>query len=91
MRLDVFLKLSRLVPSRNTAQELCDLGLVWVNGAVAKPAKEVKAGDAITIERRGRCTEVQIMQIPAKKQVSKADAPSLYRWLSESVRDDLLA
>jgi ribosomal 50S subunit-recycling heat shock protein len=90
MRLDLFLKLSRLVSSRNTAQELCDLGLVSVNGSVAKAAKEVKAGDSVTIERRGRRTEVEIARIPVKKQVSKADAPSLYRVVSESTMDDLL-
>ena len=45
MRLDLFLKVSRLVPRRSLAQEFCDAGVVSVNGASAKSSKEVKAGD----------------------------------------------
>lgn len=92
MRLDLFLKISRLVSSRSTARELCELGLVSVNRAVAKSAKEVKAGDTVEINRRGRRTEIQIARIPEARQVSKVQAPELYRVLSDTrpEHDDLL-
>jgi len=83
MRLDIFLKSSRLVPRRSLAQEFCDLGIVEVNGAVAKSSKEVKAGDRITINRRNRKTTVRVTSVPDKKQVSKQEAPDLFELISD--------
>lgn len=83
MRLDLFLKSSRLVPRRSLAQEFCDAGLVQVNGLAAKPSKEVKTGDRITIYRRNRITEVEVASIPAGKQVAKSAAGNLYRLLKD--------
>lgn len=92
MRLDMFLKTSRLVPRRSVAQEFCDRGLVEVNGAAAKSSKEVKAGDQIAIRRRNRLTRIEIIEIPNTKQVAKASAAELYRVLSdEALADDLLS
>jgi ribosomal 50S subunit-recycling heat shock protein len=54
MRLDLYLKVSRLIPRRSLAQEFCDAGLIKINGAVAKSSKEVKTGDEIEIHRRNR-------------------------------------
>ena len=54
MRLDLFLKTSRLIKSRSVAQEFCDAGMVEINSAPAKSSKEVKAGDKLTIRRRNR-------------------------------------
>ncbi len=88
MRLDLFLKISRLMPRRTVAQEFCDAGLISVNGSAAKSAKEVKAGDEIEIRRRNRVTVLRIVSIPDKKQVSRADAPSLYEVISETVIAD---
>lgn len=90
MRLDLFLKTSRLVPRRSLAQELCDAGRISVNGAIAKSSKELKTGDEIEIRRRERVTNVVVNSIPATKQVSKQSAGDLYRLVSEaSVEDDL--
>ena len=92
MRLDLFLKTSRLVPRRSLAQEFCDKGLVEVNGMPAKPSKEVKAGDSVSIRRRNRLTRIEITAIPASKQVAKASAAELYRVISdETLTDDLLS
>ena len=88
MRLDVFLKLSRLIKSRSVAQEFCDAGLVEVNGTAAKSSKEVKVGDRLSIRRRNRVTAYAIESVPAQKQISRDKASELYRILSESRLDE---
>lgn len=92
MRLDLFLKTSRLIPRRTLAQEFCDAGLIKINGAVAKSSKEVKFGDEIEIKRRNRLTLLKVLEIPAKKQVSKESAASLFEILGEeTLEDDILS
>jgi ribosomal 50S subunit-recycling heat shock protein len=81
MRLDLFLKMSRLVPRRTLAQQMCEAGAIKLNGARAKSAREVRAGDLIAIRQRGRITTVRVLDVPAKPP-SKAQAPSLYEALS---------
>jgi len=90
MRLDLFLKLSRLIPRRSLAQEFCDAGLIKVNGSNAKSAKEVKAGDEIEIKRRNRLTKIKILEIPAKKQISRSHAADIYEIISEEILQDEL-
>lgn len=88
MRLDLFLKLSRLIPKRSLAQEFCDAGKIKVNGAVAKSSRDIKSEDEIEITRSQRITLVRVLFVPSQKQVSKADAPSLYEVVSEVIIDD---
>ena len=88
MRLDLFLKTSRLIPRRSLAQELCDAGRISVNGTVAKSSKEIKAGDAIDIHRRERITKIVVNTVPASKQVSKQSAGELYNVVSDESVDD---
>jgi ribosomal 50S subunit-recycling heat shock protein len=88
MRLDLFLKSARLVLRRTLANELCDAGLVKINGASAKPSREVKAGDEIQIKRHNKITRVRVLQVPDKKQISKQEAPNLYEILSEEILED---
>lgn len=88
MRLDLFLKVSRLIPRRSLAQEFCDAGLIKINGAVAKSSKEVKTGDEIEIKRRNRITRLKILEVPAQKQVSKQTASDLFEILGEEILDD---
>ena len=83
MRVDLFLKTSRLIKSRSIAQDFCDAGLVEVNGAIAKSSKEVKPGDTFLIKRRNRTTLYEVRSVPAQKQISKEKAPELYRIVSE--------
>lgn len=89
MRLDVFLKISRLVPRRSLAQQFCDAGLIEVNGSKAKSSKEIKAGDEVKISRRNRKALIRVDSVPDKKQLSKELAGELYTVLSEEAVDDL--
>jgi ribosomal 50S subunit-recycling heat shock protein len=84
MRLDLFLKVSRLIPRRSLAQEFCDAGLIDVNGIAAKSGKEIKVGDEITIKRRDRHLKIGVQHVPDTKQVSKQSAGELYEVISES-------
>ena len=85
MRLDIFLKLSRLVPRRTLAQEMCEAGVVKVNGRRAKSAHEVRQQDLLSIRQRGRITTVRVLNVPTKPP-AKREAPSLYETMSvESV------
>lgn len=90
MRLDLFLKTTRLISSRNLAQEFCDSGLVSVNGSTAKSSKEIKAGDEIEIRRRNRVVVLSVLAIPEKKQISKADAPGLYEIIREEGTESVI-
>lgn len=83
MRLDLFLKSSRLCPRRTLAQELCDAGLVLLNGRTAKSGHSVRAGDEITIRRRDRETTVRVLIAPATSNVSRRDASQLVEIVSE--------
>ncbi|HMG33276.1 MAG TPA: S4 domain-containing protein [Blastocatellia bacterium] len=82
MRLDVFLKHSRLVPRRSVAQELCESGAVRVNGQRAKSSREVRQGDELIVRTRHRVVTVRVVQVPVKAP-SKAQAPSLYDLVKE--------
>ena len=77
MRLDLFLKLSRLVPRRTLAQQMCEAGAVRLNGSPAKSAHPVHCGDEIVIRQRGRLSTIRVLDVP-EKQVSKSVALSLY-------------
>ena len=89
MRLDLFLRASRLVLRRTVAQELCEAGAVSVNGAAARASRAVREGDEITIRRRGRALTVRVLALPQSKQVSRADSTSLYELVSDiSVNDE---
>ena len=84
MRLDLYLRASRLVLRRAVAQELCEAGAVLVNGAPARSSRAVREGDELTIRRRERVTTVRIRSLPQAKQVSRADAPTLYEVISDT-------
>jgi ribosomal 50S subunit-recycling heat shock protein len=89
VRLDQFLRASRLVLRRTVAQELCEAGAVEVNGVAARSSRAVREGDRVRIRRRGRLLTVRVASVPAARQQSKADAASLYEILSdERVEDD---
>ena len=90
MRLDLFLRASRLVLRRTVAQELCEAGAVSVNGAPARASRAVREGDELTVRRRGRALTVRVLAVPQAKQVSRNDAPSLYEVVSDiNVNDEV--
>ena len=78
MRLDKFLKVSRLIKRRTVANAVSEMGRVLVNGNPAKPAKQLKAGDIVEIEYSNRVEKIEILVVPAGN-VSIQDAESLYR------------
>ncbi len=92
MRLDLFLKASRLIARRSLAQKFCDANRIKVNGLAAKSSREVKANDEIEVTKGNRLTRVRVLQVPATKQVSREAAANLYEILSEeTINDDLLS
>jgi len=80
MRLDKFLKVSRLIKRRTVANTVSEMGRVLVNGNSAKPAKQLKVGDIIEIEYSNRTEKVEVLIIPTGN-VSVQEAGSLYRIL----------
>jgi ribosomal 50S subunit-recycling heat shock protein len=88
MRLDLFLKSSRLILRRTLAKEFCQKGLVKVNGKTAKSSYSVQSEDEIEIRRHPRITTVKVLKVPAKKQVSKKDAGDLYEIISDEVIEE---
>ena len=80
MRLDKFLKVSRLIKRRTVANTVSEMGRVLVNGTSAKPAKQLKVGDIIEIEYSNRIEKVEVLIIPTGN-VSVQEAGSLYRIL----------
>jgi ribosomal 50S subunit-recycling heat shock protein len=77
LRLDLFLKLSRLCARRTLAQQLCDAGVVLLNGRTAKSAHAVKAGDEIIIRRRDQEIVVRVLSVPATRHVSRRDSSQM--------------
>ncbi|MCF8566309.1 RNA-binding S4 domain-containing protein [Alicyclobacillus tolerans] len=63
MRLDKYLKVSRLIKRRTVAKEICDAGRISVNGRVAKAGSEVSIGDVLTIRYGQRTLEVRVVQL----------------------------
>ena len=77
MRLDKFLKVSRLIKRRTVANEVSEMGRVFVNTRPAKPAKQLNEGDIIEIEYANRTLRARILKIPTGN-VSIQEASSLY-------------
>lgn len=77
MRLDLFLKVSRLIVRRSLAQEVCDHGGITVNGVTAKSSRLIRLGDLIQWRQRHKVTAVRVAQIPSIRP-GKADAAALY-------------
>lgn len=88
MRLDLFLKASRLVIRRSVAKEMCDAGKICVNEMPARSSKEVKVGDLIQIRRGDRLSVHRVEALPQSKQTPKADASALTAFVSETRIDD---
>lgn len=79
MRLDKFLKVSRLIKRRTIANEACDAGRVFVNEKVAKASQNVKVGDIIEIQFGTRAVRVEVQDV--QETTKKEEAKELYRYL----------
>ena len=77
MRLDKYLKVSRLIKRRTVANEACDNERVIVNGRVARASYDVKVGDVITIRFGQKALSVEVLSVA--DNVGKADAAAMYR------------
>ena len=77
MRLDKYLKVSRLIKRRTIANEACDNGRISVNGRIVKASYEVKIGDKIEIAMGTRTVAVEVLQI--SETVRKDDACAMYK------------
>ena len=80
MRLDKFLKVSRLIKRRTVANEACDNGLISVNGKPARASYDVKVGDRICIRLGQRELQVEVLSV--QENAGKADAAAMYREIS---------
>ncbi len=79
MRLDKYLKISRLIKRRTVANEACDAGRVLLNGKTARASAAVKAGDIIEIQFGTRTVKVEVLDV--QETVRKEGAQELFRYL----------
>ena len=79
MRLDKFLKVSRIIKRRTVANEACDAGRVTVNGRPAKASVQVKPGDVIEIAFGNKTVKAEDLSV--KESIRKEDAENMYRYL----------
>lgn len=79
MRLDKFLKVSRLIKRRTVANEACDAGRVTVNGSVAKASVKVRPGDIIEIQFGTKTVKVEVIDI--QETTKKEEAKDLFKYL----------
>lgn len=84
MRLDKYLKVSRLIKRRTLAKEVASNERILVNGKPAKPSKEIKPGDEITISFGNKDVTVKVLSLEASTK--KADAISLYEFVKEETK-----
>ena len=79
MRLDKYLKVSRLIKRRPVANEACDAGRVLLNDKPARASAQVKAGDKVEIQFGGKSVKVEVLDV--KETVRKEEADSMFRYL----------
>ena len=79
MRLDKYLKVSRLIKRRTVANEACDAGRVLLNDKVARASAEVKAGDVITIQFGNKDVKVEVLTV--QETVRKEEAKEMFHYL----------
>lgn len=79
MRLDKFLKVSRLIKRRTVANEACDAGRVMINERPAKASAQVKAGDVLEIQFGSKAVKIEVLNV--QETVKKEEAQELYRYL----------
>ena len=79
MRLDKFLKVSRLIKRRTVTNEACDAGRVLINDRPAKASAQVKAGDVLEIQFGSKAVKVEVLDV--QETVKKESAQELYRYL----------
>lgn len=84
MRLDKYLKVSRLIKRRTLAKEASDAERIYINNLPAKPSKEVKIGDLITINYGRKSLTVKVTSL--KESTKKIDSELMYEFVSEEIK-----
>ncbi len=79
MRLDKYLKVTRLIKRRTVANEACDAGRVQINGRPAKAGTEIKPGDKITIQFGNKDVSVEVLDV--QETIHKEDVTNLYKYI----------
>ena len=79
MRLDKYLKVSRLIKRRTVSNEACDAGRVLINDRPAKASAQVKEGDVLEIQFGSKAVRVEVLNV--QETVKKEEAQELYRYL----------
>lgn len=79
MRLDKYLKVSRLIKRRTVANEACDAGRVLINDRPAKASAQVKEGDVLEVQFGSKAVRVEVLNV--QETVKKEEAQELYRYL----------
>ncbi|MBP2098691.1 RNA-binding S4 domain-containing protein [Enterococcus rivorum] len=82
MRLDKFLKVSRIIKRRTVAKEVADKGRIQVNGILAKSSSNVKIGDQIKIQFGNKTLEIEVLEL--HDSTKKEDAEKMYQVISET-------
>ena len=85
MRLDKYLKVSRIIKRRTVANEACSMGRVTVNDKVAKPATDVNVGDIISVRMGAKRLTAEILLV--KETVRKEEADIMYRLIIDTIND----
>ena len=85
MRLDKYLKVSRIIKRRTVANEACSMGRVTVNDKVAKPATDVNVGDIISVRMGANRLTAEILLV--KETVRKEETDSMYRIIIDTIND----
>ena len=82
MRIDKFLKISRVIKRRTVAQEACDCGRIEINGKTAKPSKEVRVGDVVTVTFGNRAMTFEVLSVDERQ--TKQSADTMYKICDEN-------
>lgn len=85
MRLDKFLKISRIIKRRSVAKEVADKGRIQINGKLAKSSSDVKIGDNVKIQFGNKTLEVKVTEL--HESTKKEDAEKMYEIVSETRTD----
>lgn len=82
MRIDKFLKVSRIIKRRTVAKDVCEDERIYINGKPVKPSKEVKVGDIVTVRFGNRSLSVKVLSIDSV--VTKAQAEEMYEIVEDN-------
>lgn len=82
MRLDKFLKISRIIKRRSVAKEVADKGRIQINGKLAKSSSSVKVGDQVRIQFGNKIMEIKVLEL--HESTKKEDAAQMYEVISET-------